>query len=125
MKFSTFAGALLSAGLMAAGAVSAQNISMNELGSAPTLDGSDVDWSSVPATKVALAKVREDGKSAVTSVTVKGGVYGDEVYLLLQWSDDSHNIEHKPYVWDEANKKYGKGKAQEEESRFPKNGGSR
>ena len=91
-----------------------QTIQMSELASAPVLDGAVSDWSSVAGTTVALKKTSPEGKSGIESVLVKGGVHGDEVYLLLVWSDSSHDIQHKPFVWDAAANKYANGEQKED-----------
>lgn len=108
--------ALVLAALTLAASPSAftQTIQMADLASAPALDGDAGDWSDVSGTTIALKNTSPEGTSKIESVTIKGGVHGDDVYLLLTWSDSSHDIQHKPFVWDAAAKKYAKGKQQED-----------
>lgn len=83
-----------------------QVIPMHPLDSMPILDGSDEDWGNIPAEEIFLHQTRKDQKTKVDSIFVKGGVYGDRVYLYLTWKDDSKSIEHKPFVWDMEQSRY-------------------
>lgn len=89
-------------------------INVTPLKSAPTLDGSDSDWSAVSAATLPLKNDKPDGRSNVESISIKAGVFGDKVYFLLQWKDDSEDNQHKPYTWDAAKNKYIKGTQQED-----------
>ncbi len=99
----------VSCSLLFSAAAFSQSIPVVELSSAPQLDGNAIDWQAYPAVDVPL-----EGQLAPKNVAVKSGVFGDEVFVLLQWKDSTHDKEHKPYVWDAANEKYKKGKKQED-----------
>lgn len=95
-------------------AAMAKSINVKNLKSAPRIDGSAKDWSGVPATTLKLKNPKPGGKSKIKSVSVKSGVYGNKVYFLFKWKDDSKDIHHKPYVWNSGKGKYVKGKQRED-----------
>lgn len=105
---------VLMSGLLLSATLGAQTVTVHELSSAPTLDGAVADWAEVEATTIALVKSVPEATSDVSSVSVKAGTFGDNVYFLLEWEDTTQDIEHKPYVWDAEKKKYGKGEQQED-----------
>ncbi|MDM8546747.1 ethylbenzene dehydrogenase-related protein [Candidatus Venteria ishoeyi] len=85
---------------------SALTISIPELTSQPIVDGMDDDWSKVTAVNIPLHKTKADGISNVPQVQLKAGIYGDQVFFYMVWDDDSHDIMHKPFVWDDNQQKY-------------------
>ncbi|MCB1868212.1 MAG: hypothetical protein KDI43_06680 [Gammaproteobacteria bacterium] len=93
-------------GFVAGDDAQSQTIPVYALAEAPTLDGNDDDWRSIPATTVALKPVKADGTLSTASVQVKGGTHGNRVYFLFEWEDRTENNLHKPWVWDEASGKY-------------------
>lgn len=108
--------AVAAAGLasIAAGPVKAEPIQVAELDSAPTLDGSLLDWAGVEPVAVGLSNSKPDGSSDVSSISLRVGVQGDDVYFALQWTDDSEDIEHAPFEWDESSGRYKKGPQRED-----------
>ncbi|MCP3867343.1 MAG: hypothetical protein GY703_04440 [Gammaproteobacteria bacterium] len=96
----------LMAGLLLGQTVLAQTIPVYSLAEAPAVDGENGDWSNVPVTTVLLRKTKFDGVTAVQSVAVRGGTFGDRMYILIEWKDLSENTVHKPWIWDEGNSKY-------------------
>jgi len=92
----------------------AEDIKLDNLPSAPTIDGNDADWVGITSTTIKLNNNRPNGKANIKEVSVKSGVHGDSVYFLMQWNDSTQDEQHKPYVWDNAKGKYGKGKQRED-----------
>ena len=86
--------------------LSAETITLAQLASAPTLDGSDSDWEGVLPTSIQLNKSSENVTVDIRSVSIKAGVFGDEVYLFVQWVDSTKDDQHKPFMWDSAQNKY-------------------
>ncbi len=107
-------GLMLLFGLMFGQSVRGQTISIHSLAKAPTLDGDDDDWSTVPVTTVGLKKTKPDGAVMVTSIAVKGGTHGNRVYLFIEWEDHTEDNVHKPWVWDEGSQKYQRGHERED-----------
>ncbi len=104
----------LIAGGLFSGAVAAASITMQSLTAAPVLDGDGADWAHVPATTVALKPSRDGVTTAVESVDIKGGVFGDYVYFFVEWKDSTEDKVHKPWVWDKERGKYRKGPQRED-----------
>lgn len=48
------------------------------------------------------------------TVTLKAGVFGDEVFFYSEWEDSTEDTLHKPHVWDEAQQKYVEGSQRED-----------
>ena len=94
--------------LFAASPVFAETIVLKKLSSAPKVDGSANDWKRVKGVTVKLMKPLPQSTTETNAVTVKGGVFGDEVFFMFQWKDSTKNDQHTPYVWDAAKNKYGK-----------------
>lgn len=92
--------------LMISSPLVAQTISVGKLATAPALDGSDADWQNIPATVVPVAKKPSTSTVEVKAVSVRAGIFGDDVYLFLQWDDPTRDEQHKPFVWDAAQNKY-------------------
>lgn len=92
----------------------AQTIPMIALDTAPLIDGQGGDWADVPPTRVGLRKTRPGGTVEVAEIEVKGGTFGDRVYLYLRWPDAHEDTLHKPWVWDAQQKKYVKGPQRED-----------
>ncbi len=99
---------------LSASTLAAEDIKLSNLSAAPTIDGNDADWSGIPATTIKLINNRSGGKANINELTIKSGVNGGSVYFLMQWKDATHDNQHKPYVWDNAKGKYGKGKQSED-----------
>lgn len=91
--------------LMPIGAA-AQTIKVEKLDTAPILDGNADDWNQVEATIIPLAGQTDLIDVGINAVSVKVGVAGDSVYFLWQWKDDSEDLAHKPFIWDEKAGKY-------------------
>ncbi len=95
--------------------LSAQTIKVHKLSFAPTLDGNGTEWSSIPATTVALTPLLpDDSVVEARQVIVKAGYHGEEIYFYLEWVDAESDMLHKPYVWDEAKSKYVRGPQRED-----------
>jgi hypothetical protein len=93
-----------------------QTIKIGALKAAPQLDGSADDWQDITATTIKLSYV---GKPELTkTVTLKAGVFGDEVFFYSEWEDSAPDIQHKPHVWDEAQQKYVEGPQREDRFAF-------
>lgn len=105
---------ILSATLVVAQAVSAQTVPLYSLLNAPSVDGDDTDWKGVPVTVVSLHSTKPDSVVKAGHVSVRGGTYGDRVFLLVEWEDDSADTVHKPWVWNRELNKYRKGPQRED-----------
>lgn len=86
--------------------LSAETITVTQLGSAPILDGTDTDWKDVIPTTIQLNKSSENVTVETPSASIKAGVFGDEVFLFIQWEDSTLDDQHKPFIWDSAQNKY-------------------
>ncbi len=104
----------LSIFMILSGNLFAQTIVVHSLASAPTLDGSDSDWSGLPSSTISMRKNKPDGKSDVHSVSLKAGVFGDDFYLFVQWSDATEDLIHKPFVWNAKENRYVRGPQRED-----------
>jgi hypothetical protein len=78
-----------------------QTIKVQQLNSAPQVDGITDDWQKIQTTAIPL-----NGKLAIKEVLVKAGVFGDSIYFLWQWQDSTKDTQHKPYMWDNKSGKY-------------------
>jgi len=83
-----------------------QSVPVIALQSAPTLDGSDSDWGASTLTQIVLHKTHQEQLTKVEEIFVKGGVFADKVYFYFTWKDDSKSTEHKPFIWDDQDKRY-------------------
>lgn len=87
---------------------------------APTLDGKDIEWSRIKASKIRLHAVyvgqagSAKNKSVIDSVSIKGAIYSGDVYFFIEWQDSSYNIVHKPWIWNKDKNKYIRGVQQED-----------
>ena len=86
-----------------------QTITIGPLESAPKIDGNADDWQAYKAVEIPV-----EGELNVKSISVKSGVVGDEAFFVFQWKDSSHDVEHKPYVWDANKGKYVAGEQMED-----------
>ena len=107
-------GLMLLVGSMLGQSVPAQTIPIYSLAKAPTVDGDDKDWGTLPVTTVALKKTKHDSTVGVKRVAVKAGTNGNRVYIFLEWDDPTKDDIHKPWVWDEGSKKYKLGPQRED-----------
>lgn len=73
-----------------------QIIQVEQLSFRPALNGSFDGWSAVPIINIPLQGLKN--KPAVAMISVKAGVYGDEVFFLFQWKDSTKDVLHKPYI---------------------------
>jgi len=88
-----------------------------KLSAAPVMDGSASDWASIPVVRVPVRPAfYDDAKSRYGNgeVLLRGGYYGDKVFLVAQWKDASKNDTHKNYKWDETQQRYRQGKDRED-----------
>jgi hypothetical protein len=76
------------------------------LQSAPVLDGSDSDWGPSTLIEVPLHQTHPNQQSKVEKIFIKGAVFADKVYFYFTWQDDTHSVEHKPFLWDRQQKRY-------------------
>lgn len=83
-----------------------QSIPVTALQSAPVLDGSDSDWGPSTLIAVPLHTTGQGQQSQVETIFVKGAVFADKVYFYFTWQDDTHSFEHKPFLWDDQQKRY-------------------
>lgn len=81
-------------------------IPIHTLKSQPVLDGAGDDWSEIAATEIKLRQTATEHTTAIDNITLKGGVFADRVYFYITWADDSKNVEHKPFIWNDAKKRY-------------------
>ena len=89
-----------------------QTINIEPLKAAPQLDGSADDWKDVTGVTIPLTYL---GKPELTkTVTLKAGVFGDEVFFYSEWDDTTEDTQHKPHVWDETQQKYVEGPQRED-----------
>lgn len=92
----------------------AQTIDVKKLASSPTLDGSGHDWSGVESVTIPLHKNGAGVTVGISSVSVKAGTFGSDVYLFIQWDDATMDDQHKPFIWDAAKNKYVSGNQKED-----------
>jgi hypothetical protein len=92
----------------------AQTIPVGKLTAAPSLDGSDSDWTGIEATSIPVHASGPKVTVKVSSVSVKAGVFGDEVFLFIQWDDATRDEQHKPFIWDAGLNKYVAGEQRED-----------
>lgn len=97
---------LLVVGAIFGQSVPAQTIPIHPLEKEPTMDGNGKDWDSISATNVALKSLGSDSAISTKDVSVKGGTHGHRVYFFLEWKDATENNSHKPWVWNDQEKKY-------------------
>lgn len=102
------------AALILTGPLSAQTITVQPLSKAPVLDGQGDDWGEVKAIVIPLHKSIPTAKTTVTQVTLKAGTFGEDVFFYAQWADPTESLQHKPFVWDEAQQKYVEGTQRED-----------
>jgi hypothetical protein len=93
-----------------------ETIPVVQLDSPPQIDGNAEDWKAYQPVDVPL-----EGNLNIKNVSVLSGIAGDEVFFLFQWKDDTHDTEHKPYIWDATKGKYSSG--EQAEDRFAINFG--
>jgi len=86
-----------------------KTIQLKGLSARPVLDGSASEWKNVKSVKIPLK-----GSLGIKSVDLKAGTFGDEVFFLVQWKDSTQDIQHKPFVWNAAKKKYDSGNQKED-----------
>jgi hypothetical protein len=94
--------------------LNAQTITVQPLLKAPVLDGKDDDWSGLKATVIPLHKSIPQAKTAVTEVSLKAGIFGEEVFFYVQWADPTESAQHKPFVWNDSQQKYVEGDQRED-----------
>ncbi len=100
--------------LAPAASLSAQEIQVADLNFQPTIDGIVDEWAAIPATTVTLKQSKPGGKSDVGAVDVRFARNENDVCFVFQWQDNTHDNQHKPYIWDEAKGKYVKGSQRED-----------
>jgi len=99
----TFLFALLSPVAMA------QTIIVAPLTQAPQIDGQYSDWDKVPAQKIMLAPFMPNSGLQSRELVIKAGQFQGQVFFYFQWPDNTENITHKTYVWNEAKQRYKRG----------------
>lgn len=100
---------LVTAAMLFSLPVYGQEIMVQTLPAAPTLDGNSADWSSVVSSTVPV-----EGNLEVKSVTLSAGTFGDEIFVLAKWKDNDADEQHKPYQWNSSKKKYEAGAQRED-----------
>ncbi|MBF0289044.1 MAG: hypothetical protein HQM14_14595 [SAR324 cluster bacterium] len=94
--------------------LSGQTIKIHHLTSEPVLDGLDSDWKGLSEVLIPLKKETSAFEDSVKELYIKGGVFGDSVYFFIRWQDETHDIVHKPFVWDQQKNKYVNGPQRED-----------
>ncbi|HRJ51602.1 MAG TPA: ethylbenzene dehydrogenase-related protein [Candidatus Thiothrix moscowensis] len=89
-----------------------QIITVGKLKAAPSVDGSADDWQDVTGIKIPLTYLNKP--ELTKTVTLKAGVFGDEVFFYSEWEDSTEDTQHKPHVWDETQQKYVEGPQRED-----------
>lgn len=100
------------------GSVVSETIKIHRLKMAPTVDGNGAEWVDIPEIQVSLRQSKAGAETKVSSVSVRGGVFGDEVFFFLQWNDSTKNVIHRSFHWDEESKKYKNGSMLEDRLAF-------
>ncbi len=90
-----------------------QTIVIRPLSTEPLLNGDGSDWGETESVTIPLKSIK-DTEPAIGSVNLKGGVFGDSVYFFIQWNDQTKDIVHKPFVWDDKRNKYVRGPQRED-----------
>lgn len=90
------------------------SIKIHPLDFTPTIDGDGSEWNKIKGVSIKLHKNRNDANIKARSVLVKAGVRSDSVYFYLEWDDDSKDVVHKPWIWDEQQHKYIRGPQRED-----------
>lgn len=96
----------------AAATTELQVIPIVKLKSAPLTDGSGEEWKEIPSVEIPLVYLGKP--DLVKTVSVKAGVYADEVYFYSEWEDSTEDTLHKPNAWNEAKQKYVEGSQRED-----------
>ncbi len=109
-----FGGLILAATLAIAQGAGAQTVPFYALANAPMVDGDDDDWGDMPVSVVPLQKTKPDSVVEASSVSIRGGTYGDRVFVFVEWDDRSEDTVHKPWVWNSQRNKYIKGPQRED-----------
>lgn len=94
--------------------LSAQTMTIQPLAKSPVIDGSGDDWQDVKAVTIPLHKSIPNAKTAVTQVKLKAGIFDEEVFFYAEWDDPTESLQHKPFVWDDAQQKYVEGSQRED-----------
>lgn len=81
-----------------------QVIHVKTLTSAPSMDELLSGWDNVTFTEIPLTYTTD--KSNTLAVNIKAGVFEDDIYFYSKWADDTHDIIHKPYIWNTEKGKY-------------------
>jgi hypothetical protein len=89
-------------------------IHINKLASSPILDGKATDWQSVKSVTLSLRPTVEGTFETPDKVEVKAGYFGDEVFFYFKWQDETEDLIHKPFVWNEDLSRYKNGEARED-----------
>lgn len=89
-----------------------QIIPVVPLKSTPSRDRSGDDWKDVQGVKIQLVYLGKPDR--VKTVLLKAGVFVDEVFFYSEWEDSTEDIQHKPHIWNEAQKKYIEGTQRED-----------
>lgn len=90
----------------------AVSIPVGALKTAPVVDGVADDWKDINGVEIPLTYL---GKPELTkTVTLKAGVFGDEVFFYSTWEDSTEDTLHKPHIWDETKQKYVEGSQRED-----------
>lgn len=83
-----------------------QTIVIAALDQRPVVDGVDKDWSSVSGVAIPVHPINTSYSSETTEVFLKAGHFEGEVFFYLSWKDNTENLIHKAWVWDESKKRY-------------------
>jgi len=86
----------------------AESIPVPLLSAPPVMDGEGSDWTAQDGTVVSLRNIDPESSIETDSVTVRGGIYGNDIYFYFVWNDSTHNTSHKSWIWDEKKGKYKK-----------------
>ncbi|MEH6471515.1 MAG: ethylbenzene dehydrogenase-related protein [Halopseudomonas sp.] len=92
----------------------AQTIQIHPLTGNPALNIESPLWNSLSSTSVPLKSNSADYSTSIDQVLIKAGHFDNQVFFYLEWHDDTEDLTHKPYVWDNQQQRYIQGTKRED-----------
>lgn len=84
----------------------AESIPVPLLSTPPVIDGVGGEWEKQESVNVSLRNINPLSEMKTDFVSVSAGIYGDNIYFYLVWSDETEDLSHKSWVWSKKKKKY-------------------
>ncbi len=82
----------------------------------PTLDGSleDSAWKAATPLTVTVTRALPPNQGTTAKVTLRCVRTDDALFIAATWDDPTHNVSHKPWVWNESATAYEEGQDRED-----------